>query len=109
MSTGSAIHQYDTGTTFQVTVTDDGVPAVAIDLSTATLLAFCFERPDGSVFDRTPSFVGTGADGQLQYTTVLADLDQPGQWKLQVRYVLASGVDRRADVQNFNVKANVCT
>lgn len=108
MSNGSAIHQDDVGTEFRVTITDDEVPEIALDLSTATLLEFCFGKPDGTVITRTPAFVTDGTDGQLTYTTQSGDLDQSGPWQLQVHYVLAGGADRRADVLRFSVKENVC-
>ena len=107
MSFGSAIHQYDVGTSFEVTVTDDAKPEVAIDLSTSTVLEFVFEKEDGTTVVRTPVYVTDGTDGKLRYVTVVGDLDQVGSWKLQVHYVLASGVDRRADVSTFRVKENL--
>lgn len=107
MSTGSAIHVEDAGTTFEVTVTDDCVPPVAIDLSSATLLEFCFQPPTGAPFARTPVFVSGGTDGKLSYVTVAGDLVSAGSWKLQVHYVLPGNIERRADVLSFVVKENV--
>jgi hypothetical protein len=106
MSNASAIHVNDVGTEFQVTVTDDAVPEVGLDLSSATTLEFCFEKPDGTV--TTVTAVGVDLpNGVLSYTTVLGDLDQAGPWKLQVHYVLPAA-ERRADVLSFTVKENVC-
>lgn len=102
---GSAIHVNDAGTTFRVTITDDDVPEAPLDLSSATTQEFRFVRPDGTTFDRTTTFTGGGGDGVVEYTTVLADLDQAGPWKLQFHYVLPAA-ERRADVLEFTVKEN---
>ncbi len=107
MSNGSAIHAQDIGTIFRLTVTDDEVPEVAIDVSAATTLEFLFQKPSGDVVTQTPVFTTDGTDGQLQYTTVSGDLDETGQWKLQCRYAFAGGADRRTDVVTFVVKENL--
>lgn len=55
----------------------------ALDVSTATAKTLKIERPDGTVLSKTASFTTDGTDGQLEYSTISGDLDQPGEWRGQ--------------------------
>lgn len=97
------IHVGDVGTVFERTVTEGGT---AVDVSAATVKQMIFRKPDGSLLTKTASFGTDGTDGVLTYTTVDGDLDQPGQWQLQVRIVSAAW-SGRSDVAVFDVHRNL--
>ena len=71
--------QFDHGFTIQITVTEN---AVAVDISTATVLGFTFRPPKGLDFSRTSAFFTDGTDGVLEYVVQTQDLTIPGQWKV---------------------------
>ena len=86
-------------------VDQDGVP---IDISTATLVRYDLEDPQG----RTKSLLGQlrtdGQDGRILAATASAgDLDQAGQWKRQAYVVLASGQTLPSAVLTFTVARNL--
>ena len=56
-----------------------------IDLLAAgiTASAILLKDPDGLKTSHVAAFVTDGSDGKIHYTTVLGDLDVPGNWKLQ--------------------------
>lgn len=48
-------------------------------------VTFRFQRPDETTFDRDAELVTDGSDGQAEYQTLAGDLDQAGEWKLQLK------------------------
>jgi hypothetical protein len=75
----------------------DSCPNVAVvDLTGAGTIEWCFTRmSDQSVITRTAA-VESATDGHISYTFVLTDFDTdftPGNYKVSVRAVLASGED----------------
>lgn len=87
------IHVGDIGTLFEVTLQDQSVtPAVAVDLTGATVLEIIFKiPPDGKVVKTATIKNPPGTDGIIQYTTVVNDLSVAGTWEIQGRIVLPSG------------------
>ena len=80
------IHKGDIGTVFEVTVMEKDATTgllVVVDISTATLMQIKFKKPDGTTDTQTAVFTNAGADGKIEYVSVLTDLDQVGNWKLQ--------------------------
>jgi len=53
---------------------------VVKDLSSCTEILFKFQKPDGSVVEKTGGFNTNGVDGKCLYTFVAGDLDQTGVW-----------------------------
>lgn len=103
MSAGE-IHQNDIGVVFEFTVKDqDGS---AINISSATVKKFIFDKPDGTNVEKTPSFQTDGSDGVLIYTTVANDLDQIGLWRIQTYVEISSG-KFSSDITGFRVYPNL--
>lgn len=108
MSCEAEIHLNDIGTVFRATVKDkacDGTSSV-LDVGAATTLNMIFKSPSGVVSTKNAVFTTDGSDGQIQYITVDGDLNEVGQWKLQVYIVLPSG-SWRSDVGTFYVHENL--
>ncbi len=97
-------HEGDIGTAFRVTILDqDGN---AVPLTGATTTEIKVEKPDGTTEVWLASVFGPATDGVLEYVTVSGDLDQDGQWLLQVFVVLPAGT-WRSDTARFDVQANL--
>ena len=82
------LQKFDIGSTFRVTVKENGVP---MDLSAAVVKNLKLGRPTGSVLEVPMGFLTDGADGVVIYTTVENDLDQTGPWKGQVFLEFGNG------------------
>ncbi len=105
------VHLGDIGTIFRATINDctetNGVATqTAIDISSATTLELIFKSPKGVVKTFTAGFTTDGSDGQIQYTTILGDLDEVGNWKIQAYIVLPTG-SWRSDIGQFRVHENL--
>lgn len=94
------------GATITVTVTEGGV---AKDISTATNLKLYMQAVgelSSKVF--TPSFVTTGADGKVKYTTTAAtDIHAAGVWQAQVYYEMGSFKGYTLPVEAFEAVDNL--
>ena len=92
----------DAGTIIELTITD--AAGASIDISAATLKEFIIQRPDGTNLtpNKSTSFVTDGTDGKIQYTTLAADLNVTGNWKVQAHIILPSG-DWKSTVATFTV------
>lgn len=99
------IHEEDIGTVFEVTVKENDS---IVDISTATTKEFHFKKPSGEILTKPVDFVTNGTDGKLKYTSIANDLDESGEWSLQVYLVLSSGT-WSSDIVNFMVYKNVKT
>ena len=76
----------------------------ARDISTATTKSLVFRKPGGSVVTKSMSFVSDGTDGQLKYVLATGDIDEAGEWEMQVRVVLnTSDADFRTKIEKFTV------
>lgn len=63
------------------------------------------KKPDGSVVERTVSFLTDGTDGILKYEALTSDFDTVGFWKRQWRIrQSASGKQYATDAIEFEVK-----
>lgn len=92
------------GVVIQVTILEDGV---AVDVSTVTTKQIIFRKPDGPAVTKTASFVNSGTDGKLKYTTIAGDLNESGLWDVQGYVVFAGGFDGRSDITQFEVEDNL--
>jgi len=97
------VHLSDIGTVFVVTVKDD---ATVVDISAATTKQIIFLAPDGGKLTKSASFTTDGKDGKMQWTTIAADLDEPGTWKVQGKVVLTAGT-WYTDISTFEVEGNL--
>lgn len=63
-------------------------------------------KPDGTTLKRAATFLTSGVDGALQYTTVATDLIEAGTYQVQATFVIDSKTQstRRA---KFRVGANI--
>lgn len=98
------IHALDIGTIFEETLTDEN--GAAVDVSSASVKNFFFQKPDGTVTTKPTSFSSDGKDGKMRYVTVANDLDQSGTWKVQGYVELSSG-KWRSSIKTFVVHSNL--
>jgi hypothetical protein len=101
----SEIHQNDIGTRLQITVKDDGD---LVDVSNASVRQINIRKPSDVVINRTASIIGDGSEssGVMYYDTVVGDLDEVGQYKLQAKICLPSGT-YYTDIYTFKVNCNI--
>lgn len=93
-------HIADIGATRILTVKENGA---ALDISAATSLSVKVERPDGTSFTKTPTFVTDGSNGKVQWLTTLAgDLSLEGVYHDQVSFTL-SGWTGKIEKGTFQV------
>jgi hypothetical protein len=69
------------GIAMELTVKQD---TVAQDLSAYTAITFLFEDPDGTVTSKTGAFKTDGTDGIVKYVLADGDINQAGNWRVQV-------------------------
>lgn len=99
-----ACQQGDVGIAIVIAVADqDGNP---VDLTTATSLKIRLGAPNGTFSNKIAEFFTDGSDGQIVYTTVTGDLDQPGEYALQ-GVVTIGGITKSTAVSNLQVMENI--
>ena len=99
------IHELDIGTIFRITLKDG--KGVVVDVSSAvTTKEIIMKPPKGPIKVFAASFTTDGVDGKIEYATKTGDLDEVGQWELQVHIVLATG-EWRSDIGSFKVHSNL--
>ena len=99
------IHVGDVGTIIRLTITEsDGTTPV--DVSTATVKKFYFQKPDGSKINKTAVFDTDGVDGKLKYTTVASDIGIAGTWQVQA-YVEIGTAKYYSTKTTFTVQGNL--
>ena len=101
----SQIHVDDVGTRFLITIKDD---SSTVDLSDATLKQLNFRKPDDSIINRSGSFISgvSQASGVMYYDSVVGDLNQAGNYKLQGKVSIPSGT-YYTDIHTFKVYCNL--
>lgn len=97
------IHKYDIGTAFEVTLKDGDN---TLNLVTSSVKEIHFQKPDGTVVEKTAQFRTDGSDGIIVYITVADDLDQTGSWKIQAKVTLPTGT-WSSDIEKFKVYDNL--
>ena len=70
-------------------------------LPTDTILTLIIKKPSGELIAATPSVAWS--TGILTYDTVAGDLDEIGEYKVQVHGVFSDGDDLRSDKDSFTV------
>ena len=97
---GVAVVTTDIGTKFRAAIKDQN--GKIVDVSSATTLKLIFKAPSGEVKTFDAEKVDTGTDGEIEYTTKVGDIDEPGDWIWQARVVMGGG-DWRSAISRFNV------
>lgn len=97
------IHENDVGTTFLAEIEDEGQ---RVDVSRAEV-SFIFQKPDGSAVVRPGEYVSDGGDGEVRYAAQGGDLDQAGEWKMQVRVEFDDLTIFSSDWKHFTVHPNL--
>ncbi len=104
MSYRDEIHVNDVGTTFTITITENGSP---MDISSATTKEFHFDKPNANgMFTKAASFATDGTDGKIKYVSESEVLDMPGEWKIQAHVVMPNG-EWRTNIDTFRVYENI--
>lgn len=76
------------------------------DLDHASLIEFIVTKPSGEVAKWAAAQVGTTQD--IVYTTVAADLDETGTYKMQAHVEWNAGADElHGEIQKFRVIAHL--
>jgi hypothetical protein len=99
------MHVGDYGTTFEMQILNRSTKK-ALNISTALVKKFIFSPPTHDTFERTAVFVGTGTDGKLKYVIEDGDIDEEGEWQIQVLVQDALG-QWHSDIEVFEVGANL--
>lgn len=97
------IHVDDIGTTFILTVKDDGV---VVDISGATTLEVVIRKPNSVSYSKTGLLYTDGTDGKIKYVSISGDLDQVGLHKIQAVVTIGSAV-YHSSVSDFKVYKNI--
>jgi hypothetical protein len=95
------------GDTLRILIVILDVDNKAMDISAATVKEFHAKPPTGATRTWTASFLTGGVDGILYYHCAVADLDQPGPWKVQAYIEIPVAEQWHADVYGFEVLANL--
>ena len=105
MTCENEIHVGDIGTSFTMVLKECDV---VVDISTATVKDIIFRKPDSekTVVIQTAEFVTDGIDGEIEYITILNDLDIKGTWYIQAKVTLPTGT-WSSDTSKFKVHANL--
>ena len=98
------VQEATVGVLIEYTVLD--VDGDALDISGATTKKLIFKKPNGVVVSKDADYVSDGADGKLQYSSILGDLTPYGKWEVQA-YIVRSGLDGRTEVETFEVRRNL--
>lgn len=75
------------------------------DLTSATV-SFLIADPDNNVMTKSASLASPPTDGEAYYDTIDGDLDEAGQWHLQVKVEVGGAVHRTESVP-FTVKGKL--
>lgn len=87
----------DSGFSVRLRIIDDDGDVV--DISTASVKRFDFNKPDRTTMSKTASFYTDGTDGILTYITSTDEINQLGIWEIQAYLEIGSGVFRSTIVR----------
>ena len=101
----SEIHQDDVGTRFLMTVKDG---SDLVNISGATSLRVDIRKPSDTLINRLASRFddGSSISGVMYYDTVVGDIDEVGNYKLQGVVTLPSGT-YHTDIHTFKAHCNL--
>jgi len=84
----ATIFMGDWGTTFRITVQENGA---AMDVSAATAKQILLKPPTGILLTKTAVFTTDGTNGQIEYVSIDGDLNEAGAWQIQGLVTFANG------------------
>lgn len=73
-----------------------------MDLSSASVKRFDFNKPDRTTMSKSASFFTDGTDGILSYITSTAEINQLGIWEIQA-YLEMGGGEFTSTIVRFKV------
>lgn len=91
----------DYGTHFIATVRNPDTGAVE-DVSSANDIIFTFEKHDKTILAVTGVLNTDGVDGKVLYVILPGEINQSGQWRVQVKVILPVG-GWSSSINAFNV------
>jgi hypothetical protein len=103
----SVVHTNEEGIIFHLIVTDED--GVDLDVSAVDSKLIHFVKPDGTTLSKTAAYTSDGTDGEIQYTSVAADIDQVGRWSYQGYVEITDGAHLHTEVATFDVVAPLVT
>jgi hypothetical protein len=77
-----------------------------VDLSSATLIRFIFEKPDGTLLTVNGEKATDGTDGKVKYVVQAGDLSQVGLWRYQTLITLPFA-ELYSNISKFKVLGNL--
>lgn len=89
------IYTFDIGTRLRTTL--------SVDLAGYSTIEYSIEKPDGSTLTVSVTDVEDETNGIVYYDTVETDLDQDGQYSIQVQIVMISGSQYESETKYFRV------
>ena len=99
----SQIHVGDIGTQLIMTVKDDGE---IVDISQASALHVFIKKPDAQTYTKTGIILNDGTDGKMRYVSVAGDFNAAGNYKIQGKVTLTSGL-YYTSISTFKVYCNL--
>jgi hypothetical protein len=78
------------------------VSTLNLSFSLTTVIKILIRKPSGTLMTKTPSVINL-ATGELTYDTITGDLDEVGDYKVQVHGIFDDGDDLRSDRDSFRV------
>lgn len=100
----SALQVLDVGTAIIRTLFDED--AHPIDLTAASTITFTFKKPSGSIVEYAGEVYGAATDGRVRYVFQADELDEAGEWQLQLYIALPTGA-WRTGITKFQVNDNL--
>ena len=97
------IHKADAGYILITTIKSDGT---LVDISSATVKTYRFEKPDGTTADVSAEFNTDGTDGKLKYTSLIGTFDQNSDWYIQ-GIITKDGKVQYTEKKQFTVFRNL--
>lgn len=105
MSKKKTVQLNDSGTPFEVTITDSNT-GKAVNIQSATSKKIIFKKPNGDIIEKTAVFLTDGADGIIVYVSVPGDIDQLKVWSIQAEVTTPTGF-YSSTIDTFEVMPNL--
>ena len=78
------------------------VSTLNLSFSPTTTITILIRKPSGVLLTKTPDIINL-VTGVLTYNTIAGDLDEVGDYKVQVHGIFDDGDDLRSDRDSFRV------
>lgn len=103
MASTSAVHMYDAGVLFLITVQDE---SGIVNLTTVQNVQLFFQKPDRSVYGVQCQILNAST-GLVQYVSTTTDFDQVGKWSVQIVVRFATDNIKHSDIGILTVMKNL--